>query len=152
MIHRLIIGVLYFLGFDPRGLFAYFDGRRWRYGDPLVMARSLYAVPKFDADRLKDAIRDGDTMAKLNAADELSKVIRTVWNIESAENGGLTDGECCELHTKFDRYIGDLKKNGNGPAITPSFTVPDVSGIDLTKGESDSGSIPTVNNFASHAS
>lgn len=145
MLLRFWYWLAYQLGMDPRGLFAYHDGRRWRYGDPIVMARAIWSIPNFDPEQSRQLILSDVGATKLLGFAEIASGVRIAWKINPSEEGGLTDLECEQLLTRFEIYLGDLKKNGSpGPTSQP-FMVPDVSQFEVTNPALDSGSTSIVN-------
>jgi len=109
------------------------------------MARLIWSIPRFDADQCRQTIGTAtDGLTQLAALEQIGAAVRAAWQIESLEDGGLTDAECDRLLQRFDNYIGALKKNGNpSPISSPAMVLPDVSGfevIDPMKHSSDSGS------------
>jgi hypothetical protein len=139
MFYRLWIWIAYFLGIDPRGIFVYFDGRRHRHADPMVMARAIWSIPGFDPDVSRQLISSDVGATKLLGFEQIAVAVRDAWSISSAEDGGLTDLECFQLLARFDDYLGDLKKSGSPGPTLPHFTVPDVSQIEVTNPALDCG-------------
>ncbi len=140
MLRSVFIWILYRLGADPRGLFSFHDGARWRYIDPMSAARSLWSIPGFDSDKSRELINSGNGMLMAQGFAEISAVVRKVFSVGLAEQGGLTELECRELLDRFELYLGAVKKNGN-PGLTSqpatestSFQPPDISGMNLVSG------------------
>lgn len=100
------------LGFDPRGLFAFFDGRRWRRVDPLEITRAFFTHPKFDWDETPNLLAGGNAFEQAHVLGQIARATREVFGIKEASAGGLTDQECFTLFGRFRQYMGDVKKNG----------------------------------------
>lgn len=127
MLRSFLNLVAYALGLDPRGIFAFWDGRRWRYADPMVVARRLWSIPEFDSDKSRELIASGVGTLIVQGFEEIGDATRTAFGVRSAESGGLTDIECDRLLARFELYLGDLKKNGSLGQTSQGFTVPTVS-------------------------
>lgn len=129
--YRLWLWFLQCLGFDPRGIFRYWDGKRYRNGDPMEMARNLWSVnitrqlapgipgieEPFDSAVSRKLIASGIGMQIQQGYAEVDYAVRTAWGIQPLSQGGLTEEECDRLLLRFERYLGDVKKNGNPPPI-----------------------------------
>lgn len=137
MLYSIWIWFFQCLGFDPRGIFSFHDGRRNRHVDPIVIARRLWTA------KIEQAVRpgmvapplpfDSDTARKLIAtglADEMqhgyshmSQAAKFVFGVKPLEEGGLTELECAELVDRFEAYLGDVKKNAKISPIGSGSTV-----------------------------
>ncbi len=160
MLRTLWIWILQCLGFDPRGIFSFHDGFRWRRVDPMVVARRLWSVSVKQAEipglTSPDVAFDMDTSRKLIASGigsqiqqgyaEISQAVREAFQIPDLEQGGLTEIECDELLGKFNTYLGDVKKNGSGKPISSPSTDSIPAEESATSSESDSGSTSTDSN------
>ena len=173
MFRRFYVWFLQCLGFDPRGIFSFHDGKRWRHVDPIVVARRLWSVEvpdssiptvkgpnvPFESDNSRALIRSGIGTQVARGYGEVAFAVRDAFQVPELTDGGLTEVECDELLEKFENYVGDLKKNGNGLPTSPTssdstgqsstnsesdasttstehlFVMPDVSGMELTSGE-----------------
>ncbi|MBS0205005.1 MAG: hypothetical protein JSS49_19025 [Planctomycetes bacterium] len=131
------------LGQDPRGLFVYFDGRRWRSADPLQLARQLFTHPEFDWDETPQLLLTARASIQLEAFRIIGDAVRTAFRIDPVERGGLTDRECLDLLTAFRTYLGDVKKNGSLFPTSLVFTELNAAVGSTTKPVSDCGSTPT---------
>jgi hypothetical protein len=109
-----------------RRIFRYFDGREYRWADPLVIHRSLAragdwfaligslkAASQFGADRLGPelAAKALNTDAVI---EELAGIVRTAFEIEPVHTAGgrpagLSDFECLELLTAFVGWLKDVE-------------------------------------------
>lgn len=143
---RFWLWLLTRLGCDPRGLFLYFDGRRWRSADPLAVARAFFTHPSFDWDETPELLRSGVATVQLEAFRVIGLTVREVFAIEPVDRGGLTDRECLDLLASFRHYLGDVKKNGSLFPILPDSTESaQRDGLPiLTKADLDFGSTPTA--------
>jgi len=153
MLRSLLTWILYRLGADPRGLFSFHDGRRWRYVDPMEAARTLWSLPGFESDKSRELIASGVGTLMAQGFAEIATAVRSVFDVAPASQGGLTELECRELLDRFEFYLGAVKKNGSPGRISSdatetqqSFQVPDVSGTKLVSG---SGLTSDASNSAS---
>lgn len=169
MLRTIWMWILQAIGFDPRGIFTFYDGRQYRRIDPMVAARRLWSItipqkpmPGMDSpdavipdvpfsmqDLMKD-IASGDVGRFDHACQTAGMVARQVFDLNLFDAGGLTELECVELLGRFDDYIGDVKKNSSGsPISAPSTGFPENS---PTSSNSDSGSTSNDSNFEPPAS
>ncbi|MFO1040975.1 MAG: hypothetical protein U0941_04270 [Planctomycetaceae bacterium] len=137
---RLWIWLLTRLGQDPRGLFVFFDGCRWRAVDPLQVTRDLFSHPQFDWDETPKLLMTGKATVQLEAFRLIGCAVRSAFGIPGVDSGGLTERECLDLLTGFRQYLGDVKKNGSlFPTLSDSTDQPSAE-ESPTKPDSDSGS------------
>lgn len=136
---------LQLLGFDPRGIFVFYDGRRMRRVDPLLTYIRLYDEPGFDPDAVILRVKNADGMERLRQLQNIDQHIRNVFQVKPLEEGGLTAVECVDLFADFMDYSLDLKKSGpSGPIWDPrTDSLP--LGISPTPVASGSGSTATDN-------
>lgn len=153
MFHRLWIYLLQALGFNPRGLFRFYDGRRYRTVDPMVIARNLWAANivsevsegKFEAvpfdslQSLKKITSAVGTQIEKGYA-EIAEAVREAFELRPFENGGLSEAECQKLLERFEDWMGNVKKNGSN-SLTGSATTSASPPNSTTNSNSDSGSI-----------
>lgn len=144
------------LGFDPRGLFAYYDGRWNRRADPMVVARRLWSVnvskeispgvfapmPFESMDSLK-LIKSGVGTQIQQGYAEIAQATRYAFQLRPFEQGGLSEHECETLLERYEDWMGDVKKNGSGTPISPSGT--DAPVVIPTNSDADGSSISTEN-------
>lgn len=142
MLVRFWLWLLTKLGQDPRGLFVYHDGRRWRRADPLETARRLFAFPEFDWDETPTMILSGRSDIQLDAMRIIAAAVRSAFEIPAASKGGLSEMECFDLLDRFRTYLGDVKKNGSLFPISPDSTASARLADSTTKPAADSGSTP----------
>lgn len=146
MWQRLWFNFLQLIGRDPRGIFHYWDGRRWRNGDPIVLARGLMSHPVFDWDEHPLKVVDPDPLVSSEAIRTCSDALREIFGVVPFEDGGLTETELCRLLWDFQDYLVAVKKNGNGQQTQqpPTESPPSFPGEGyITKPDSDSGSTPS---------
>ncbi len=111
MITRLWLWLLTALGFDPRGIYIFHDGRNWRRVDPLATYLRFFDIPGFDPDKALADLSSGDPQKRLKKVSETASAVRTAFRVLPLDSGGLTDLECIELLSGFVDYAEDLKKN-----------------------------------------
>jgi hypothetical protein len=160
MLHTIWIWFLQCLGFDPRGIFSFHDGRRWRHVDPMVIARNLAAISikekpmpgmanlpgfvmvvkekAFDAAEFRAMIGSGEESQIQEAYFQITKAVRQAFNVRELEQGGLTELECDALLERFDDYLGYVKKNGSGLPTTFPYANPPLTQSSAGKPSSDS--------------
>jgi hypothetical protein len=107
----------------------------------MVLARRLWSIDNFDQDESRRRTTDDAGAVKLQGFGELADAVRIAFVINDVDNGGLTDLECEQLLTRFESYLGDLKKNGSPGPTSLLFTVPSVLPDGLTSVALDSGSM-----------
>lgn len=137
-----LLGIL--KGFESRDIFRYWDGRRYRFGDPWAIFRATMADPEFDWETTPSLIQmeaaDNDSLrTKFDAMLVASTMVRKVFSVPPFEQGGLTDNECLALLWSFSAYVGAIKKNTSPTPISPTSTASSREGD--TKPVSDCGSI-----------
>lgn len=111
MFARAWLWILSIVGLDPRGIFVFYDGKRWRRSDPFVIYRGIYEVPGFDPDTALPTLNQGDARQKLKSAEKIAAAVRHVFGVKQLEDGGLTDLECVQLLGDFFEFSDDLKKS-----------------------------------------
>lgn len=131
------------LGRDPRGLFRFFDGRRWRTADPLAVARALFTHPGFDWDETPQLLLTGRSEIQLQACGIIGEAVRASFQILPLNQGGLSDRECLDILTAFRNYLGAVKKNGSLFPISQDCTGSPPVETCVTRPGSDCGSTPT---------
>lgn len=100
-----------------RELLRYFDGRRWRYGDPFALYRAIAAHPTLNLEAqapLIDLGQEPETSIAVEAIAEVFGLQR--WNAESG--AGLTDWEILDCLEQLNRFLLGVKKNTNGQPIS----------------------------------
>lgn len=107
-----------------RMIFKYWDGRRTRLADPMVIYRELMANDEFKMDDLK-MITVKDLFPKI--VGRLAKVSRDVFKLKTVEEGGLTDMEAVQNLRAFIEYSGLQKKSTESPPTSPQCTEQTVS-------------------------
>jgi len=145
MLHSITVWFLQCLGFDPRGIFSFHDGRRYRHVDPIEVARRLWAVtieqqpfqqmpglPRvagmeapplpFDANSARRLIASGNGEEVQQGYSEMAQAARQAFLVKSYDEGGLTELECANLIDRFELYLGDVKKNASGSPISSAST------------------------------
>lgn len=127
---------------DQRGLFRFYDGRRWQNADPLSVARALFTDPEFDWDETPLLLQTGQAVVQLQAVATIARAVRLAFGLTPFADEGLSELECLELLEEFRRYLGDVKKNGSLFPISPDcMELPSAIGSP-TKDASACGSMP----------
>lgn len=106
-----------------RQIFSYWDGRRVRKADPLVVYRKLDNDPEFDWETHPEMIDSGEDGLADNAMEITANAVKRAFNVEPFDGAkGLTENECIGLLVQFVDYLTALKKNGNTSQTTPAST------------------------------
>jgi hypothetical protein len=112
-----------FLDPSKRQIFKYHDGRQWRLGDPLAIARALLCESEgFDADA--KLIESGEGMVsdemRLEALGRVSAAAYRAFGVaplsmdEDGNAIGMTEAELkTQVLQPFFEYLTGLKKNGS---------------------------------------
>ena len=148
MFRTFFNSILTWLGFDVRGIFRFHDGRQWKFADPWVVTRRLFAHSEFDWDRTPELLHQPDSQTQLEAVRLIALAVRDAFTISPFEQRGLSEQECVNLLIDFRQYLGDVKKNGSlwqtspepmesMPSVQPRFRAP--------KPDSDCGSTANAN-------
>ena len=130
-----------YFGRNNRGIFRFWNGRRWVGVDPIPVARALLSHPEFAWDETPKLTDDPDVEVAADAIRISAAAVRDAFGIKPLEQGGLTEAECCQILWAFREYLGIVKKNGSGPLISPEPTESAASDNEsLMNAGSDSGS------------
>lgn len=125
----------------PREIYEFWDGRRWRRVDPLVVCRALQSHERFNPERHPDLVDEGDEEATVITVG----AVRDVFGLPVYDGKrGLTESECLSLLADFWHWCGDLKKKRNRPQTSPEPMEPEHSDESIMRRELDSGSICAV--------
>ena len=122
---------------DRREIFAYHDGVRRRYADPIVVWRAIESDPEFDPTRHFGEMDRGDGEAFQVA----TRMVRRVFDLpafDTATGRGLTEFQVTKLLWDFIAYTEAVKKNIGPPPTAPSPTEPAASPTTAPEGTSDS--------------
>lgn len=102
-----------------RRLFRYWDGRRWRYGDPFVLWRAIVNHPTVNFENALPLVDEGQEP-------ETSQVIAALYSIfdvaawNEQQGTGLTQWEVLGVLGSFNEYLESLKKSTSpGPISSP---------------------------------
>jgi len=118
-----------------REIFAYHDGERKRYADPLVITRDLDNHEKFNADTHLKGIEHGDDEAFAITLEAIREVFGLKpWTEETPDR--LTQRETIDLLADFYDYTDSLKKNIERSQTSPasSDATPSESSEPITSG------------------
>lgn len=124
---------------EHRGIFVYWDGRKYRRIDPLAAYRGLATHSEFDWEATPRMLEVPDEREVLLASQLLAQAMRDVFRLPPVEQGGLTERECRVLLGKFVKFCGRVKKNTATSPKSPTSTVCPTDDS-ATKSSSDSGS------------
>ena len=125
-----------------RLLFRFWDGRRIRRVDPVVVMRELMNSEHFSLEDDLKLLEVPDTRLVLRKTGEISLGVREAFDLLDLEDGGLTERECVGLCRLFLQYLGHVKKNGGStqiasPPTEPLTTEPASAGVSDTNENSD---------------
>ena len=132
-------------GRGHRGLFLFYDGRRWRSVDGLATLRAFLEVEGFDWDETPRMLATVGIKSQLQAIESIASAVREAFQLESFENGGLSETNCVDLLAAFQDFAGHVKKNGSLYPTSPD-SIPESTGFESPISEKpplDSGSIVT---------
>jgi hypothetical protein len=91
-----------------RGLFRYWDGSRFRYGDPAVIWRSLLNHPRMNLETMIPLAEQGQEPEATIVTEALCEIFDVqYWDGQA----GLTTWEVMDLVPQFEDYLTALKKN-----------------------------------------
>ncbi len=123
-----------------RRIYRYWDGRRRRAADPMVVYQRLLSCDDFDIETTPQLAEAGD----LEAAETTADAVRHAFDLP-AFNGweGLTILECMDLLGVYLGYLLALKKNIRHSPTTLSSTGSPADSA--SSNSSDSGSTSTEN-------
>lgn len=110
------------MGRDSRGLFLFYDGRRWRTADGLESLRAFFTRDGFDWDETPEQLKIPTATTQVLATKRIADAVRGVFGIKRAAEGGLSEAECLNLFWRFRGYLDDVKKNGSLYPILPDAT------------------------------
>jgi hypothetical protein len=102
-----------------RFIFVYWNGQKIVKGDPMVFWRSLQQHEDYREDDFKLIQVEG---LRNQIFGKLSGVVRDVFGIKTAEEGGLTELECLDILRSYIEYSGFQKKSGEEIQTLPSTT------------------------------
>lgn len=105
-----------------RGLFPYFDGKRYRKIDGLSALRAFYTLPNFDWDETPAMLDARVSTVELTAFKTIGEAVREVFGIPAVEKGGLTETGCWDLLLAFREYCDGVKKNTSLFPTPPTST------------------------------
>lgn len=104
------------------GLLRFYDGRRWRYGDPFAIWRVLQNQPTtMQVGYLEQFIPTGKE-PECSQLIELTCQAFGATRFDPQTEQGLTDSEVIQLLFTFARYVADVKKNISPGPISPGPT------------------------------
>src|ERR1017187_6224960 len=102
-------------------IFAFWDGRKIRYGDPFRIWRDLTQDEEVNFDRLMPEIDDASSPAITTALNHVCKVFKVErWDEE--KQAGLTDLQLLHLLSDVLRWTAFVKKKPSPGATSPPST------------------------------
>ena len=96
-----------------RATFRFFDGRRWRYVDPIATLRTLHESETFSLETTLSELDSPDNTISLAAIGITADAVRDAFDAPKYADGGLTESELLTLISTFVRYLAALKKNSS---------------------------------------
>lgn len=129
-------------GRDSRGLFYFWNGRKWVGADGLQSLRMFLSLPDFDWDETPIMLNGMGVATQLQGSKIIADAVRSVFGLKYASEGGLSEAECLSVFEDFRIFCDHVKKNGN---LFPT-TQDSIERISQTveKPSSDSGSTGSV--------
>ena len=107
-------------GYKPndKRIFPYFDGTRWRKGDPLVLHRALLENKSTEL-AFDPGVAAIPNLEGMKAVGRLAKAVRESFDVPPVEKGGLTEIECLLLFAEFGKFIQQLREDAGPLAYSP---------------------------------
>lgn len=136
-------------GRPKRKIFAYHDGVRRRWADPIAIWRAIESDPEFDPTRHFGEMDRGEGES-FEIAGRMARRAFSLPAYDDRTGKGLTEFEAMSLLWRFIAYSEELKKNIEPPPTAPSPTdlpASPASGSQVTSSSSASGSISTGPNI-----
>jgi hypothetical protein len=143
--YSLLVWLLQLLGYDPRGIFVFWDGSRWQRADPIIVSRTLEEIPDFHPTETPNLLATSDALEQLRVAGTIANAVRIAFGIRPLSENGLTELECLDLYTRFTDYMTGQKKSIGLMPTSPPPTESERSEESTTSSESASGSIAEDN-------
>lgn len=134
---------------DERRIFSYWDGKAKAAVDPIPTWYALYYDQGVSLEKEQSVIQLNDDRKTIEALLRLDPLIRKVFKVPAYESGGLTVDECQALLLDFLNWMGEVKKNGDGPQTSPEPTESASLGQSTTSVASDSGQAASERSSAS---
>lgn len=104
-----------------REIFAYSDGKRLRYADPLVVLRQMAAHAELDLDATLRQMQAVDSPELQNEACGVAvQATREIFGLPAFGDDnpdGLTELETLDVLTDFVTFLDNVKKNSSGSLI-----------------------------------
>ena len=136
-----------------RAIFRYWDGKKERAIDPIIVFNRLDDDPVFVLERHPRLIESKDEKLSREAIDITAAAVCRFFQVADYSEKfreGLTITERIDLLTDFLLYADSLKKNSASPPILSPPTESASSDPSTTNVESASGEMPTAPNSATH--
>lgn len=106
-----------------RFIFEYWDGRKRRSADPVVVWRNLHDDPELVIPGDLEAADAGD----IEASAKVVQAVRRAFDVTgwTEDEDGLTESECLQLLVDFHTFTESLKKNTDAtPTSQPPLESP----------------------------
>jgi hypothetical protein len=105
-----------------RQIFRFWDGKKVRGADPIVVWRALLSHPDFEITRDTELMNVPDFKVSDPARRRCVAATRAAFGVESLGGGGLTEDETVDLFKAFCIYAVELKKNFRDTPISSEPT------------------------------
>ena len=105
-----------------RMIFRFWDGKKVRGADPIVVWRALLSHPEFEITRDTELMNVPEFKISDAARHRLVAATRAAFAVKSLADGGLTEDETVSLFQSFCVYAAELKKNSSNTPISSEPT------------------------------
>lgn len=99
---------------NPKRIFAYFDGYKKRFGDPMVILNAIDGHPKYNPDKHPKLSKSSDRKVSVEAYRICIECFKEAFDLPAYDDKtgeGLTLHEVIQLNDSFCVYCDSLKKN-----------------------------------------
>lgn len=128
---------------DERRIFSYWNGGKRVFVDPVPTWYALNYADDISLEKEMLVMEGGSDADAFEAMVRVDPLIRRVFSLKPFSQGGPTTEEAVQLLADFSNWIGEVKKNGNGPPILPAPTESPSLETSTTNAGSDSGQTPS---------
>ncbi|MDE2102950.1 MAG: hypothetical protein KGL39_37245 [Patescibacteria group bacterium] len=106
---------------EDRGIFAYWDGKRMRYADPIRTLMALKADPELNLSDHPTLAAKGD-LDSLKICARASREVFGIDPLDSRTGAGATDMDAFSVLAAFGSFLDAVKKNTNSTPTSPPPT------------------------------